>query len=56
MRGATPLPLWAVALVLAALAPFAARIVANAFERAARMRSRRLLERADVVDEPARTD
>jgi hypothetical protein len=38
-----PVPLWAVALVLAVLAPFAAASVATAFEQRSRARSRRLL-------------
>ena len=45
MRGAMPLPLWAVALVLAALAPFAAKVLASMFERRSRERTRRLLAR-----------
>ncbi|HVJ89844.1 MAG TPA: hypothetical protein VM580_08565 [Labilithrix sp.] len=44
MRGEMPLPLWAVALVFAALAPFAAKALASTFERRARARSKRLLE------------
>jgi hypothetical protein len=43
MRGAMPLPLWAIALVLAALAPFVAKVLANVFERRSRARSKRLL-------------
>jgi len=45
MRGAMPLPLWAIALVLAALAPFAAKVLASMFERRSRERTRRLLAR-----------
>jgi hypothetical protein len=37
------MPLWAAALVLAALAPFAAASVARTFEQHSRARSRRLL-------------
>jgi hypothetical protein len=43
MFGASPVPLWAVALVLAALAPFAAASLATTFEQHSRARSRRLL-------------
>lgn len=42
-RGAMSLPLWAVALVLATLAPLSAKLLAGWFERRSRMRSRRLL-------------
>ena len=45
MRGAMPLPLWVIALVLAAIAPLAARALALAFERRARLRSKQVLER-----------
>ncbi len=45
MRGAMPLPLWAVALVFAALAPFVAKVLASTFERRSRERTRRLLAR-----------
>lgn len=38
-----PLPIWAVALMLAALAPFAAKQVATVFQRQARSRSREWL-------------
>ncbi len=37
------LPLWAVALVLATLAPLSAKLLATWFERRSRMRSRHLL-------------
>ena len=43
MRGAMSLPLWAVALALAAIAPFAAKMLAGAFEHRSRERSRRIL-------------
>jgi hypothetical protein len=43
MHGVTSLPLWAVALVLAALAPFGAKLLVSMFERHARQRSRRVL-------------
>src|SRR5436309_2971020 len=43
MAGATGLPLWAIALTLAVIAPFAARALAAHFERRVRERSRRLL-------------
>ena len=43
MNGA-PVPLWAVALVLAVVAPFAARMLATMFERRARQKSSQLLE------------
>ena len=42
-----PVPVWAVALVLAVLAPFAARMLAMALERRAREKSSRLLMKAD---------
>jgi hypothetical protein len=42
-RGAMSLPLWAVALVLATLAPLSAKLLAGWFERRSRMRSRHLL-------------
>jgi len=45
MRGAMPLQLWAIALVLAALAPFAARALASMFERRSHERTRRILAR-----------
>ena len=38
-----PLPLWVIALVLAALAPFVARGLVTMFERHARVRSARVL-------------
>ncbi len=47
MRGAMPLPLWAIALVLAAIAPFAAKALASTFERRSRARTKRLLARRD---------
>lgn len=40
---ATALPLWAFALAAAAVAPFCARALANAFERRARERTLRAL-------------
>jgi hypothetical protein len=43
MRGALPLPLWAVALVLAALAPLMAKALASMLERRSRERSARIL-------------
>ncbi|MBX3261412.1 MAG: hypothetical protein KIS78_23295 [Labilithrix sp.] len=43
MRGAMSLPLWSVALVLAAVAPFVARALASAFERRAHERTKRIL-------------
>jgi hypothetical protein len=43
MHGATHLPLWAIALVLAVVAPFGARALAGFFERRARERTCRLL-------------
>lgn len=42
-RGVMSLPLWAVALVLATLAPLSAKLLAGWFERRSRMRSRHLL-------------
>jgi hypothetical protein len=42
-RGVMSLPLWAVALVLATLAPLSAKLLAAWFERRSRMRSRHLL-------------
>jgi hypothetical protein len=45
MNGA-PVPVWAVALVLAVIAPFAARALALVFERRARERSTRLIDAA----------
>jgi hypothetical protein len=45
MRGVMPLPLWVIALVLAAIAPLVARALASAFERRARTRGKRVLER-----------
>lgn len=49
MLAATSLPLWSVALVLAAIAPFIAKVVASTFERRARTRSKRLLAGAADV-------
>jgi len=46
MRGVMPLPLWAVALVLAALAPFLARALASRWERRSRARTAAALARA----------
>lgn len=43
MRGAMSLPLWTIALVLAAVAPFAARALASALERRAHERGKRIL-------------
>jgi hypothetical protein len=43
MRGAMPLPFWAVALVVATVAPAAAKMLAGLFERRARKRSRQIL-------------
>jgi hypothetical protein len=43
MRGALPLPLWAVALVFAIVTPLVARALAVFFERLAREHSRRIL-------------
>jgi len=48
MRDAMSLPLWVVALVLAAVAPLVARGLASAFERRARDRSKRILEAGRV--------
>jgi hypothetical protein len=45
MVGAMPLPLWSVALVLAAIAPLAAKALASLFERLSHDKSRRLLSR-----------
>lgn len=59
MRGPLPLPLWAAALILAAVAPFVARALAILFSRQARERSRRVLEspRAPAtIDGTPRTD
>jgi len=47
MRGAMPLPLWVVALVLAAIAPFVAKTLASMFEHRSRERSKRLLARRE---------
>ena len=58
MNGA-PLPLWVVALVLATVAPFAAKTLATAFERRSHERSRRLLNanaKANDIDEMTSTD
>lgn len=64
MRGVLPLPLWALALVLAVLAPFMARAVASIFARRSRERSRRVLasarldvrDAAPTIDGAPRTD
>jgi hypothetical protein len=61
MRGAMPLPLWVVALVLATLAPFAAKMLASTFERRSRQRSQQLLGIGDKrgarsIDDGSRTD
>jgi hypothetical protein len=45
MHGAMTLPIWVVALFLAAIAPFAAKFLAAAFERWARERSRQIVFR-----------
>ncbi len=54
MPSATGLPLWAIALALAVLAPFAARALATLLEERVRARSRRALggsaRRADDDD------
>ena len=46
MNGSSTVPLWAIALLLAVVAPFAARALALLFERRAREKSTRLLESA----------
>jgi hypothetical protein len=65
MRGAMPLPVWAVALMVATAAPFAAKWLAFTFERRGRTRSRHLLlhavkdraaTRASAIDDTSRTD
>jgi len=43
MHSAMPLPIWVLALVLAALAPLLAKLLASTFERRARARSVHLL-------------
>lgn len=43
MQGAMSLPVWSIALVLAAGAPFGAKALAVLFERRSRERSQRLL-------------
>ena len=45
MRGDMPLPVWAIALVLAAFAPFGAKMLATLFQRMARSRSREWLSK-----------
>ena len=45
MRGDLPLPIWAFALVLAAFAPFGAKMLATLFQRMARSRSREWLSK-----------
>lgn len=40
------IPFWAVGLVLAGLAPFAARFITDALEARARKRTTRVIERA----------
>ena len=52
MRGLMPLPLWAIALVLAAIAPFLAKVLASTFERRSRERSTRVLGRLEEGREP----
>ena len=52
MRGALPVPLWVVALVLAALAPFAARMLSSTLEQRSRNRSRRILGSRSAVTGP----
>jgi hypothetical protein len=52
-------PLWVVALVLATLAPFAAKALAASFERWSRERSRQILMRAQssegAIDDTSRS-
>jgi len=43
-------PVWAIALGIAAVAPFAARALATTFERHARAKSRRIVEGAQRHD------
>jgi hypothetical protein len=43
MRDVMSLPLWSIALVLAAVAPYLAHLLASHFQRRARERSTRLL-------------
>jgi hypothetical protein len=63
MRGALPLPLWAVALVVAIVSPLVARALAVLFERQAREHSRRILAQCATrrieespIDEVSGTD
>ncbi len=56
MRGALPLPLWAIALVLAVVAPFAARALAVMFERRARERGARILGQARALPSTKEAD
>jgi hypothetical protein len=49
MRG---VPLWVVALVLAALAPFAAKVLASTLEQRGRERSRRILAAKPTATQP----
>jgi hypothetical protein len=51
MRGVMSLPLWAIALVLAAIAPFFAKGLASMFELRARKESERLLSEAESTRE-----
>jgi hypothetical protein len=58
MRGAMPLPFWAVALILAAVAPAAAKWLGSRMERRVRARSRQILSEAvasNAGDMPAAT-
>lgn len=49
MSSAMPLPAWAFALVVAALAPFVGRTVVSALFERARQRSRRAMARAEQL-------
>jgi hypothetical protein len=49
-------PLWMIALVLAALAPWGARALQAWLERRLRQRTRDVLSRARPVEQPGRTD
>lgn len=50
------MPLWAVALVVAAAAPLVVRHVADAMERAARERTEAALGRANAAERAAGTE
>jgi hypothetical protein len=50
MPDAMSVPLWVIALVLAAFAPFAARVLASTLEQRARDRSRRILAPLAAAD------